>query len=99
MNEIITEFNIALDKVMQNIEKGEEIQARFIFNSEVFLLYDKKINDEPLIFALPFWIALNEYLNSDNIRIHKLETATKNYLLSEYEEYKADFKEAKKKNK
>lgn len=97
--DVLTEFNIALDRVMQEIEKGEEIQARFIFNSEVLRMYGEKINSEPFLFAVPFWVILNEYLNSNNVRVYKLESSNKKYLLDEYGKYKIVFEEVQEKNK
>lgn len=96
--DILTEFNIAIHKVMRSIEKGEEIQGQFIFNTEVKPKYGDLIDNEPLSFAVPFWVALNEYLNSENIRIHGLDTATKEYILNEYEEYQENLKKVRDKN-
>ncbi|MDD2935203.1 MAG: hypothetical protein PHX25_01890 [Candidatus Pacebacteria bacterium] len=94
MNENIKiNFNKDISRIMELIEKGEEIQARYIFNTKVYKKYKQfMIPKNELYFALEFWIVLNEYLNDDNVRVLNQKSANKKYLTSVYEDYQEDFK-------
>ena len=86
-------FNKDISKIMEFIEKGEEIQARYVFNTEAYNKYKQFMTPEnELYFALEFWIILNEYLNDDNVRTLNQKSANKKYLISVYEDYQKDFK-------
>ena len=86
-------FNEDISEIMELIKRGEEIQARYIFNTEVYKKYKQfMIPKNELYFALEFWIILNEYLNDDNVRILNQKSANKKYLTSVYEDYQEDFK-------
>lgn len=99
MEELLA-FNRDIDKIMTLIEKGEEIEGRFVFNAEVYKKYaDKMIPGSTLYFAVPFWVTLDEYLNSEQARILHMPSSEKENLLSEYEGYQGDFKKTRQKEK
>lgn len=94
MEDLLVQFNVAIDKVMYLVESGEEIQARFIFNTEVSPVYEPQIRpNSSLSFVVAFWMILNEYLNDDSARALGAPSTVKKNLLEEYKEYQTEFKE------
>jgi len=78
---------------MEKVIQGEEIQAQFIFNTEMVKEYsDKMIPESNLYFAMSFWVILDEYLNDISMRIIDPSLVSKDNLLEEYKEYQEEFK-------
>ena len=91
--QIKIDFNKDISRVMDLIMKGEEIQARHIFNTEIYEKYKKfMVPNNVIYFAIEFWTILNEYLNDKNVRILKQKSSEKDFLLAIYEDYQNDYK-------
>ena len=88
----IIEFHKDIYKVMENVIRGEEIQARYVFNTELIKKYEKEmISENTIYFAMPFWVILDEYLNNMGARIVDAPSVNKDNLLEEYKEYQEEF--------
>ena len=95
-NQKIIEFYKDIYGVMEKVIGGEEIQAQFIFNTELIKKYQNKIKSESeLSFAVPFWVILDEYLNDIGVRIVKALSCNKENLLEEYQEFQEEFKKVR----
>ena len=93
MDKELTNFNIDISKIMDYISNGYEIQARYIFNTEIFGKYSKKmVPESQLSKAIEMWIILDEYLNNPEISKEKNYKENKDFLFSIYEDYKEDIK-------
>lgn len=79
------EFIAKLDKVVEHIEIGKEIKAQYLFNTTIAEKYN---TEEWFSEILPFYVALNEYLNVDHL-FDLGEEPSKEELLETYaSEYK-----------
>ena len=95
-NENIIEFHKDIYRVMEKIIQGEEIQAQYIFNTELIKKYeDNMVSKNDIYFAMPFWVILDEYLNDVSMRIVHAPSVDKGNLLEEYKEYQEEFKKVR----
>ena len=95
-NFLVDTFYADLEKVIGLISKNE-IEARVIFNRDIYPRYKDAINDDksslrPLAF---FFFELDEFLNNQNARL--LGQSTKKEILgSFYSDFLGDLDEARK---
>lgn len=74
------EFIAKLDKVVEHVELGKEIKARYLFNTTIVGKYN---TEEWFSKILPFYTMLDEYLNADHL-FDLGEEPSKEELFEEY---------------
>lgn len=87
----LLQFISDISLVMELIENKEELAARHKFNTQVF----DKHKDHLPNFAVPLWVALDEYFNDEYRRDLDPLTSSRANVLSEFADFKEEVRKIK----